>query len=275
MRPHPTRLETHHEPPSPSYAGLPAPLRTSLRTLFAATVTTTLTAGVAVAGVALAAPAQAENRVTPGNFTGYGFDQCLAPTQTTMNTWMEFSPFQRGRHLHLRRLAGLPDPAEPHPDLDQHPAARRMAAAADHPRPAELLRRPVPAVRRLDRPDDPGELDQQLRRRAPTGRQRGQVGSGRPPSARHHGREHALVRPRGLVERRTTSRAASRPCRSCSAWTRELHRLDYVSGVYSSAGSGMVILDNARVNRPQLRAARQDLDRPLGRHGQHVHLLHP
>ena len=34
------------------------------------------------------------------------------------------------------------------------------------------------------------------------------------------------------------------------AWTKGLHDLGYVSGVYSSAGSGMVILDNARKNRP-------------------------
>ena len=30
--------------------------------------------------VVAAAPAQAANVATPGNFTGYGFDQCLAPT---------------------------------------------------------------------------------------------------------------------------------------------------------------------------------------------------
>jgi hypothetical protein len=34
------------------------------------------------------------------------------------------------------------------------------------------------------------------------------------------------------------------------AWTRKLHALDYVSGVYSSAGSGIKMLDDARVNRP-------------------------
>ena len=28
-----------------------------------------------------ASPARAANVATPGNFTGYGFDQCVAPTQ--------------------------------------------------------------------------------------------------------------------------------------------------------------------------------------------------
>ena len=30
---------------------------------------------------------------TPGDFTGHGFDQCLAPTQSAMNTWWKKSPF--------------------------------------------------------------------------------------------------------------------------------------------------------------------------------------
>jgi hypothetical protein len=30
---------------------------------------------------------------TPGDFTGYGFDQCLAPTQATMDRWWTHSPF--------------------------------------------------------------------------------------------------------------------------------------------------------------------------------------
>ena len=30
---------------------------------------------------------------TPGDFTGYGFDQCLAPTQAAMDTWWRKSPF--------------------------------------------------------------------------------------------------------------------------------------------------------------------------------------
>src|ERR1700754_402288 len=40
-----------------------------------------------------ATPAQAGNVVTPGNFTGYGFDQCLAPSQSAMDAWLRNSPF--------------------------------------------------------------------------------------------------------------------------------------------------------------------------------------
>ena len=35
-----------------------------------------------------------------------------------------------------------------------------------------------------------------------------------------------------------------------SAWTQQLHALGYVSGIYSSAGSGIKSLDDARVQRP-------------------------
>ena len=36
-----------------------------------------------------------------------------------------------------------------------------------------------------------------------------------------------------------------------TGWTQKLHTLDYVSGVYSSASSGIKALDDARVNRPE------------------------
>jgi hypothetical protein len=33
------------------------------------------------------------NVATPGNFTGFGFDQCLAPSQDAMDAWLDRSPF--------------------------------------------------------------------------------------------------------------------------------------------------------------------------------------
>ena len=41
-----------------------------------------------------AAKQLASNPVTPGNFTGLGFDQCLAPEQYKMDAWLEHSPFR-------------------------------------------------------------------------------------------------------------------------------------------------------------------------------------
>lgn len=51
-----------------------------------------------LAPAAATTPARAAARATalpptPGNFTGYGFDQCLAPSQRAMDTWLQTSPF--------------------------------------------------------------------------------------------------------------------------------------------------------------------------------------
>ena len=46
-----------------------------------------------VAGLAFVSPARASTVVTPGDFTGYGFDQCVAPTQSAMDAWLTSSPF--------------------------------------------------------------------------------------------------------------------------------------------------------------------------------------
>ncbi|MFD4324982.1 glycoside hydrolase domain-containing protein [Nocardioides sp. NPDC058538] len=48
---------------------------------------------VGIAGLATPSPAAAANPVTPGNFTGYGFDQCQAPSQTAMDRWWKHSNF--------------------------------------------------------------------------------------------------------------------------------------------------------------------------------------
>ncbi|MCL3817455.1 glycoside hydrolase domain-containing protein [Aeromicrobium wangtongii] len=45
------------------------------------------------ASVLLAMPAQAATPQAPGDFTGHGFDTCVAPNQSTMDTWNLTSPF--------------------------------------------------------------------------------------------------------------------------------------------------------------------------------------
>ena len=166
-------------------------LRTSLRTLFV----TTLSA--AVASVALGAPAQAGNRVTPGNFTGYGFDQCLAPSQAAMDAWLASSPSGRW-HLHLWRLACLPRPAEPDPTWVSTQLAKRLAAAADHGRSAGLMLARVPGTRE-DRII--ARTERRYRRRASRGA-RGRQDGGPPRRPRH--REAARS---GTTSRPSTSAA--------------------------------------------------------------------
>src|SRR4051794_30224898 len=38
--------------------------------------------------------ADAGNPITPGNITGYGFDQCEAPSQAKMTAWLKSSPYR-------------------------------------------------------------------------------------------------------------------------------------------------------------------------------------
>lgn len=64
------------------------PLR-SLRVPVTALAALTLTA----TAVQVSAPAQAATRVTPGSFTGFAFDTCQAPSQAEMNDWRTSSPF--------------------------------------------------------------------------------------------------------------------------------------------------------------------------------------
>ena len=47
-----------------------------------------------LSGTLLSTPAYAANPVTPGNFKGLGFDQCEAPSQSAMSTWIKKSPFR-------------------------------------------------------------------------------------------------------------------------------------------------------------------------------------
>ncbi len=192
--------------------------------------------------------AAAPNPVTPGNFTGYGFDQCLAPNQREMNRWLYHSPFLAagiyisGNSRACRSQPNLtPDwirtqlrkgwrllPITLGPQASCHPGFPRYDDDPKiNPRPGE---------------------------------------SGLYRKARRQGREEAeksvsAAKALGIVPGSTLwydlegFDLSNRHCRESalaflSAWTYQLHQLEYVSGVYSSAGSGIKALDDARVERP-------------------------
>ena len=203
-------------------------------------------------------PATGDNRqpagvvVTPGDFTGYGFDQCLAPTQKAMNKWLQVLAVPGRRHLHLRHVPRLPGAAEPDADLDQHPA-RQAAGGCCRSRsgPQASLPAAVPALlrRREDRPD---ARRRQVVRRGATPR-----GSPRPRRPWSTPRRSGIPAGSTLwydLEGFDVTNTACRESalRFLSGWTTRLHELGYVSGVYSSAGSGLKALDDARVERPGL-----------------------
>src|SRR5690242_8086630 len=68
-------------------------MRPTRRRIRLAVTLSAVVAAVAAATSVLAPSAQAANKPVPRDFTGYGFDQCLAPTQKAMDAWLTSSPF--------------------------------------------------------------------------------------------------------------------------------------------------------------------------------------
>ncbi|WP_203336390.1 glycoside hydrolase domain-containing protein [Nocardioides limicola] len=207
----------------------------------------TAAAAALLAALTIAAPAQASNRATPGDFTGYGFDQCLAPTQKAMDTWLHHSPFwavgiyitgdsrgcrnqpnltptwistqlANGWRL-LPITLGPQAGCSPHfPRYGNDPVISRRVGDGTYPRAR------AQAVAEADK-----AVTEALRLGIVAG------------STLWYDIEAFDI---------TKVRCRESVLWFLSAWTERLHQRGYVSGVYSSAGSGIKALDDARVNRP-------------------------
>ena len=217
----------------------------------------------------------ATNPVTPGNFRGFGFDQCLTPTQGAMNTWLNHSPFLAvGIYISgdSRACRNQPNLTV---EVGQHPAQQGLATAADH---ARTRRRPASRAfpryqRRLqDQPE--ARAEQRLQHRQGPGHHRGRPVGGRGAGARHRAGLDALVRPRRLQPRRHPVPRVGPPVPERLGDPGAHARLQ-----------GRRLLERRlrhqdarrRAGQPtrQVRAARRHLDRALGRHRQHQHHLPP
>jgi hypothetical protein len=230
-------------------ARLRIPLAATLTTLLAITL---LGSSADVAGADAAAAeapaAAARNPVTPGNFRGYGFDQCLAPTQAKMNRWLQHSPFLAvGIYI-----SGDSRACRSQPNLTPKWISTQLQKGW---RLLPITLGPQASCQpRFPRYHDDFKISP-----APGG-------ANRYPTARKMGVAEASKTVRaakalGIAEGSTLwydlegFDVTNRHCRESalaflSTYTRHLHELNYVSGVYSSAGSGIKALDDARVNRP-------------------------
>jgi Domain of unknown function (DUF1906)/Putative peptidoglycan binding domain len=202
----------------------------------------------ATKGVATGATTAAT--VTPGDFTGYGFDQCLAPTQRSMNAWMRSSPFLAAGIY----ISGKSRACREQPNLTPTWISTQLAKGW---RLLPITLGPQASCQpRFPRYSDDVKIDPA-------------------PGA---DASYAAALAQGLAEASTTVVDAqalgipagstlwydlegfdvtNRDCRESalrflSGWTTRLHELGYVSGVYSSAGSGIKALDDARALRPGL-----------------------
>jgi hypothetical protein len=181
------------------------------------------------------------NPITPGNMVGYGFDQCEAPSQYAMTRWLKYSPF---------RAVGI-----------YMSGSLRYCQAQTNLTPTWVRTQLATGWRLL-----PIHLGAQASCTTRDRYQKNKI-SADPTNdyakARAKARYEADVataaaKRLGIVAKSTlyydleAFSIATASCRWSSlwflhAWTKRLHRNGYVSGVYSSAASGIKILDNARV----------------------------
>jgi hypothetical protein len=228
-----------------------AALAATLICLLVATTGTVMTAGGARAAASGAAPSgsaekKTANPVTPGDFTGYGFDQCLTPSQASMDAWLASSPFLAvGIYI-----SGNSRFCRDQPNLTPAWVATQLAQGW---RLLPITLGPQASCQpRFPRyTDDPTIIP----------RAAGNYAEAYAQGLAEADYAVAAAQALGLTVGSTLwydlegYDSANKNCRESAlrflgAWTERLHQLGWVSGVYSSAGSGIKDLDDARVNRP-------------------------
>jgi len=186
-----------------------------------------------------ATPAQAGNRATPGNFTGFGFDQCVAPTQEAMNAWLRTSPYWAvGIYI-----SGASRACRYQPNLDRQWVSTQLRNGW---RLLPLTVGPQAACSTRDDYQDEVRIKPDPARNYLKARKQGLKEAAKTVRA---------ARALGIVKRSTlwydleAFTTSGTRCRESalsflSSWTKRLHGLGYVSGVYSSAASGIAMLDD-------------------------------
>ena len=185
------------------------------------------------------------NPVTPGAFTGYGFDQCMTPEQFKMDAWLAASPF-RAVGVYS---SGASRACRDQPNLTSTWVATQLAKGW------KIL--PITlGPQAFCNPRFPRYGEPVIARNA-TGNYAKALEQGRAEASTAVAAASAL----GIVPGSTlwydmegydSSNVACRESALSfmSGWTQGVKALGYVSGVYSSAGSGIKDLDDARVLRP-------------------------
>lgn len=227
--------------------------------------TLALLSGAAVAAAALVAVASPEdagpvtapatavaadtvaNPVTPGDFTGYGFDQCLTPDQQKMDAWLQSSPFLAvGIYI-----SGDSRACRDQPNLT--PAWVRKQLARGWRLLPITLGPQASCQPRFPRYDDDETINPKpgKKERYPQARKQGTAEA---ESAAAAASALGIVTGSTLWYDLEGFDLRNTHCRESalaflSSWTWRIRQLGYVSGVYSSAGSGIKMLDDARWNK--------------------------
>jgi hypothetical protein len=191
-----------------------------------------------IAAVAITGnPAVAGNRVTPGNLTGYGFDQCVAPTQESMDTWLTTSPYWAVGIYISGDLRACPD----QPNLTRQWVATqlrngwRLLPLTVGPQAACNTRYKRSTRISSDPADNYAAARSQGRSEASKTVRAARALAITPGSTLWYDIEAFSI---------SGERCRKSAIRFLSGWTKRLHDLHYVSGVYSSAASGIKMLDD-------------------------------
>ncbi|TCJ22879.1 glycoside hydrolase domain-containing protein [Nocardioides jejuensis] len=232
-------------------------LRTPQTALIRTRLTTTLVAFVALLGLGLggfaltrdggsAALAASSNPATPGSFTGYGFDQCLAPTQSKMDAWLDNSPFLSvGIYI-----SGNSRACRSQPNLTPTWVSTQLAKGW---RLLPITLGPQASCQpRFPRYNDDPTINPDPASWWSKAKAQGTLEAERAVTA---AQGLGIVPGSTLFYDLEGFDLSNTNCRESAlrfvhAWTGRLHELGYVSGFYSSASSGIKMVDDARVNHP-------------------------
>lgn len=194
--------------------------------------------------------AATENPVTPGDFTGYGFDQCHTPSQQAMDTWWANSPFT---------AVGVYTSGDSRACRDQ-PNLTAAWVSTQLKRGWRIL--PITLGPQAScQPRFPRYGDDPVINPKPG--KKGVYAKAAAMGVAEAKTAVAAAQALGIVPGSTLwydlegFDASKTDCRESalrflSSWTEQIHTLGYISGVYSSAGSGIKVLDDARVERPDV-----------------------
>jgi glycoside hydrolase-like protein/putative peptidoglycan binding protein len=198
-------------------------------------------AATVLAGLAFHESASAATRVMPRSFTGYAFDACQAPAQDAMDVWRDQSPYW-GVGIYTSGVNRYCDvqvnlSADWVAQQDQKgwrlfPIHVGLQASCSHPEKTwERI--------------DPNPADGYAAARA--------QGVAQADEAVAAAQSYGIGRQSTLWYDLEAFDISNTDCRESalslvSAWTDRLHELGYDSGYYSSAASGIKMLDDARQN---------------------------
>ena len=183
---------------------------------------------------------------TPGDFTGYGFDQCLAPTQAAMDTWWKKSPFSAvGIYI-----SGDSRACRSQPNLSPTWVAAQVA------RGWRLL--PIALGPQAScQPRFPRYKDDFKISPKPAGGYALAAAQGATEAAKNAADAMAYgIGPGSTIWYDlegfdlTNTHCRESALVFTSAWVTRIKALGYVAGFYSSASSGIKMLDDARLQRP-------------------------